>query len=142
MTTSNQNAQGPFTQNVTIRVKFLKYDHTGLEITNFPTITVGPFTTPAGQNTTTVTQASVQSASAVPDTGKISINMTLHFRHSLPGAGDSDLPIIISTDNPGGSRVNQGTRHLKLVGTGTFREGFLGNSTCTLVIDGSLAALP
>src|SRR6266581_7209245 len=64
MTTSNNNAPGPFVQNVTIKVKFLKYDHTKLEITTFPTITVGPFSTPVGQNTTTVTLASVQSASA------------------------------------------------------------------------------
>src|SRR6266581_8392292 len=64
MTTSNNNAPGPFVQNVTISVKFLKYDHTKLEITNFPTITVGPFAIPAlhTTNTTTVTLTSVQSA--------------------------------------------------------------------------------
>ena len=142
MTTSNTNAPGPFVQNVTIGLKFLKYDHTKLEITNFPTITAGPFATPVGQNTTTVTLASVQSNSVTPGNGKITITMTLHFTHSLTGAGASDLPITISTDNTGGSRVNTGTRHVTLAGTGTFVGGFLGNSTCTLIIDGTLSALP
>jgi hypothetical protein len=72
----------------------------------------------------------------------MSINMTLHFKHSLPVAGDSDLPITVSTDNSGGSRVNAGTRHVTLAGTGTFVGGFLGGSTGTLIIDGSLSALP
>jgi hypothetical protein len=146
MTTSNTNAPGPFVSAVTIGVKFLKYDHTKLEITNFPTITVGPFPIKIGQttltNTTTITLTNVQTATANPSTGKMSITMTLHFKHSLPAAGDSDLPITVSTDNSGGSRIGAGTRHVKLAGTGTFSGGFLGGSTGTLLIDGTLSALP
>jgi hypothetical protein len=142
MTTTNHNAPGPFVQRVTIGMTFLKYDHTKVDLTSFPTITTAPFTTPVGSNTTTVTLLSVQSTSVNPTTGKVSVTMTMHFRHSLAGAGDSDLPITISTENTGGSHINTGTRALTLAGTGTFLGGFLGGSNCTLTISGSLSALP
>ena len=141
MTTNNANAPGPFVRPMTIGLKFLKYDHAKLEITNFPTITVGPFTTPVGKNTTTVTLNSVQSTSVTPSSGKLSITMTLHFKQTLPDPG-SDLPITVSTDNSGGSRINAGTRQMKLTGQGTFSGGFLGGSTCSLAIDGTLSASP
>jgi hypothetical protein len=142
MTTNNNNAPGPFVENVTIGLNFKKYDHTKLEITNFPAITTSAFHTPLGQNTTTVTLKSVQAASANPTTGQLSITMTLHFKQSIPAAGDSDLALTVSTDNAGGSRINQGTRHVKLAGTGTFSGGFLDGSKGTLVIDGTLSQLP
>lgn len=142
MTTTNQNAAGPFVLAVTIDIKFLKYDHKKLEITNFPSIATAPFSTPFGSNTTTITLLSVESATANPSTGKLTLAMTLHFKHSLQAAGGSDLPITVSTDNSGGSRINQGTRHVTLTGTGTFTGGFLGGSKGTLVIDGTLSDLP
>ena len=142
MTTSNQNAAGPFVQNLQLALTFLKFDHTTLEVNNFPAITAGPFNTPVGPNTTTVSLRQVQSTSVNPNTGEIRITLQLSFVHSLQAAGNSDLTIQLSTENTGGSRINRNNRRVTIAGTGTFEGGFLNGNTCTLVISGTLSALP
>jgi len=148
MTTSNTSVAGPFVRTLTLGLTFLKYDHTTLAVTNFPAIRVGPITTRLGVNTTRVTMTEVQATSVNPGNGTMSITLTLHFRNSLSGLGNSDLPITLSTENAGGSRINRNNRQVTLAGTGTFSGGFLGGngvltpSTCTLTISGTLSALP
>ena len=148
MTTTNTSAPGPFVRTVTLGLTFLKFDHTTLAITNFPAIVVGPFSTSLGTNTTTVRFVNVQATIVNPNTGKMSITLLLHFTNSLPAAGASDLPITLSTENTGGSRINHNNRQVTLAGTGTFSGGFLGGSgilppsTCSLAISGTLSALP
>jgi hypothetical protein len=84
----------------------------------------------------------VRSTSVNPNTGEMSVTIQLSFVHSLQAAGNSDVTIQLSTDNTGGSRINRNNRQVTLAGTGTFDGGFLGGSTCTLVISGTLSALP
>ena len=148
MTTNNvvPQAQGPFHLNFTLGLTFLKYDHTKANINNFPTLPFGPFPVGTGSppptNTTTVTLQSVDSVTVNPQTGVLRASITLKFAESQPLAGDSSLPIVLSTDTTGGSRIDVATRHLTLAGSGTFQHGFFGGNTGNLVIDGTLSTLP
>jgi hypothetical protein len=141
MTTTNSNARGPFNRSITIGLKFLKFDHRTVGVSSFPSMSV-TFNTPAGSNTTTISLTSVGSTTVNPTNGRMTISLTLHFAQSLMNHQDSDLFIELSTENPAGSRINRSNRQVTLAGTGTFRDGFLDGSDCTLVISGTLSALP
>lgn len=148
MTTNNivPQAKGPFNLSFTLGLTFLKFDHTSANISNFPTLTFGPFPVGTGThpqtNTTTVTLQSADPAIVNPQTGMMRVSITLKFAESQPLGGVSTLPIILSTDASGGSRIDAATKHLTLAGSGTFKDGFFGGNTGTLVIDGTLSALP
>ncbi len=142
LSTTNPFAPGPFPGATTIQMKFLKFDHTRLEIAAFGTIRSAPFSTPLGMNATTVTLLSTVATAAQPSTGMVSATVTLHFAQSVAGASPSDLPITLSTEGPGGSRINPATRAMTLTGTGTFAGGFLVGSMGAVTITGTLSALP
>jgi hypothetical protein len=141
MTTNNSNLPGPFVQGVSISAYYPHWLHDRLDITSFPKITVGPFSTPVGSNTTTVTQISNGGGPLVKSTGEVQITVTLHFDHSLIVAGDSDMTITLSTENPGGSRL-AANGAVTLVGTSKFDGGYLGGNTCKLIIKGTLTPNP
>jgi len=141
LTTTNSNAPGPYNRSTTIGLKFLKFEHKTVEVSSFPSISV-TFNTPAGSNTTTISLVSVGSTSVNPTNGRMTISLTLRFAQSLMDGQDSDLFIELSTENSGGSRINRSNRQVTLAGTGTFDGGFLNDSDCTLVISGTLSALP
>jgi hypothetical protein len=145
MTTSNTNAPGPYHTDWLIgkRIKgvFPHWCHNSLRIIYFPTIVVGPYSTPVGDNTTTVTFVNESHSTVDPSTGKVELSVKLHFHHSLAVAADSDLAITISTDAPGGTR-RQSDGSITLVGDATFQGGYLGGDTCHLVIAGTLKPGP
>lgn len=141
MTTNNSNVKGPFVQSVNIGGYYPHWLHDRLNITSFPAIKVGPFSTPIGNNTTTVTLVGGGGGPVVKPTGEVEITVTLHFHHSLALATDSDLTITLSTESAGGSRLKSNGA-ITLVGTSTFQGGYLGGSSCKLVITGTLAPLP
>jgi hypothetical protein len=145
MTTSNSNAPGPYQADLThrkiIKGVFPHWCHNSLRISFFPTIVVGPYSTPVGDNTTTVTLVSEPSSTVDPSNGRVDITVKLHFHHSLAVAADSDLVITISTDKPGGER-RQSNGAITLVGDAAFQGGYLGDNTCHLIIGGKLIPGP
>lgn len=141
MTTSNPDAPGPFVQKISIGMTYLAWLHDQFAINNFPAIKVGPFDTPIGSNTTTVTLVNSGCGAADPKTGKLSVTLNLHFHESLKLAADSDLTITVSTENAGGSRLNSAGK-ITLVGDGTFNGGHLNADSCHLVVKGTLLPLP
>jgi hypothetical protein len=142
MTTNNPKVAGPFVQKVTINVVYLAWLHDQIRISNFPPISVGPFSTPIGDNTTTVTLVGAGGGGmANPTTGMIEVTLKLHFHHSLALAADSELVITLSTEAAGGSRLNS-KGAITLVGTSNFQGGYLGGDSCRLVIKGTLLPLP
>ncbi len=141
MTTNNSNVKGPFVEKISIGMIYLAFLHDQFVINSFPAITVGPFDTPAGSNTTTVSLVKADCGAADPKTGKLTVTLSLHFHESLLLAKDSDLTITISTENAGGSRLNSGGS-VTLVGDGTFSGGYLDGNTTHLVVKGTLLPLP
>ncbi len=136
MTTSNSNAKGPFKENVTASITFLKYDRKHLNI-YLSTITVGPFDVPGGTNTTTVKGEG--SGEVNLKTGAMTVTLGLHFHQSSDFAGDSDLTITLSTSS--GSPLSA-TGVVTVNGSGKFKDGYLGDDTCTLTIKGTISPHP
>ena len=141
MTTTNPNAPGPFVQDLSLGVRFTDCRSVA-QIVSFPAITVGPFDTPVGSNTTTVTLAEGGSGVFDPASGRLDIRVTLHFSHSIgpPLAGPSDVTLDLSTSGRGGEAIRMGRG--ALTGTGRFRGGFLDGSTCNVTVRGILSPSP
>jgi hypothetical protein len=141
ITTTNASAPGPFTASVNLGVIF-NAARTFVGITSFPPIATTPFPTPVGDNVTTVTRSGGGSGSYAA--GTIVLPLALHFDQSidLPFLEeDSNLAVVLSTAGPGGSPVD-GNGSVKLLGTGVFNGGFLGGSTGTITIVGTISPVP
>ena len=145
MTTSNSNARGPFTAKLlndkALKGVFPHWCHNSFGITKFLPIVVGPYSTPAGDNTTTVTLVNESSSTVDPSTGKVEMTLKLLFHHSLAVAGDSDLEITVSTEAAGGLR-RRSNGSIALTGKATFQGGYLGGDSCHLFIGGTLKPAP
>jgi hypothetical protein len=142
LTTTNSNAPGPFQQSVVIGLLFQKWDHTKFLITNFPPITVGPFDTPAGDNTTTVSLVGAAGGTYDPVSDNMAATVNLHFHHSLALAGDSDITINLATWGGAGTSPLDAGGNVALSGFGTFVDGFLGSDQATLTLTGLISPHP
>ena len=136
MTTTNENARGPFTSDIRLSLSFENCRAT-LRITDFPPLSV-TFDTPVGRNTTTVTMPSGGTGAFAA--GSIDIPVSLRFANSIPAAGTSVADMTLSTAGSGGSALRDGS--VTLVGSGRFRSGFLNGSTCSLSVTGTIAPAP
>ena len=142
LTTSNSRARGPFTVPLTAGL-FFDDSRTIVSVTSFPPITVK-----TGDGPVIVSRTGGANGSFTKSTGAMTLPVELHF--DLPDdtpipIGDSDLPISLGTGSVGGlngARLDRTTGRIRLVGAGTFDEGFLDNEQATLVVDGELADLP
>lgn len=140
LTTSNDHAHGPFTNNgVSIDLLFRKFFHETFDVTFFKPIVPPPFPTPVGQNTTTITMKSAKGT--FDNSGKVVLDITLHFDHSLVLAGDSDITFRLSTESAQGKRMDAAGK-LTLAGTAEFDGGFLDGDSATLVVFGSITPHP
>lgn len=136
MTTTNDNARGPFTSDLRLSLSFEDCRAT-LRITEFPSISVS-FPTPIGDNTTTVTMPSGGTGSSAA--GRIDIPVSLRFANTIAAGGTSVADMTLTTASPGGSPLRDGS--VTLVGSGRFRGGFLNGSTCSLTVSGTIAPAP
>lgn len=143
LTTTDSSAKGPFTQNVSIGLLFHEFDHTIFDVTSFPAIVVGPFSTPVGNNTTTISLTGSVQGTFNPTSGSLSMKLPLHFHESLLVLSDSNLTITLSTEtlHPAGSRLNA-AGHLTLTGSAIFQSGVLGGDVATLTVAGTIAPRP
>lgn len=150
MTTSNGNAPGPFTRDISITVAFTNCRRT-VQITNPVPIVTDPFTiqTPGGarQNITTVTKTGGGNGIFEAGIGRLEITpITLHFEHSLSQklgifAAPSDLTVNLTTQGAG-SKKDAASGEITLVGSGQFSGGFLGGSTGNITVTGSFSPHP
>lgn len=136
MTTTNDNARGPFTSDLRLSLSFEDCRAT-LRITEFPPISV-TFPTPIGDNTTTVTMPSGGTGTFA--TGRIDIPVSLRFGNTIAAGGTSVADMTLSTGSSGGSPLRDGS--VTLVGSGRFRGGFLNGSTCNLIVSGTITPAP
>jgi hypothetical protein len=135
LTTSNSNAKGPFNQSVNIGLRFSVRDHKDVSITSFPKISV-KYDTPIGQVTTTVTMNS-GSGTFNKSTNKITLNLSLAFKHSTAFAGDSTLAIKLNTDS-----ALDAAGKITVSGSSKFKDGYLDGDTCTLSVKGTISPRP
>ncbi|MDD1752906.1 MAG: hypothetical protein LUQ38_07450 [Methanotrichaceae archaeon] len=134
---------GTFFQDVTLGLSFEPGRH-NIVITSFPEIVVGPFSTPLGDNVTTISKIS-GGGSFNKDKGEFRVTLVLNFDHSIHVPfyeEDSTIALFLTTDAIGGAPLDRATNQLTLVGEGTFQGGVLGGSTAALTISGTLADLP
>ncbi len=140
--TSNENAKGPFTQDITIGLWFGEWfpgwDHREVKITSFPSISVTYDThSPAGTVTTTVSYIGSNGGVFDLNTNTIGINLSLFFHHSTSLAGDSRLDIALLTTSPltAGGKITLG-------GVSHFKEGYLNDDTCWITVSGTISPHP
>jgi hypothetical protein len=120
-------------------------------VTSFPAIVVGPFPTPLGNNTTTITMTGGGTGSFDPATGALALPITLKFDHSLFFAGDSDASCTLTTgasSSPAGAFTGTGAPLVRpsgaitLVCGFTFAGGFLGGDDGFLTVTGTITPVP
>jgi hypothetical protein len=136
MTTTNDNARGPFTSDLRLSLSFEDCRAT-LRITEFPEISV-TFGTPLGDNTTRITMPSGGTGAFAA--GRIDIPVTLRFGNTIAAGGTSFADMTLTTASAGGSPLRGGS--VTLVGSGRFRGGFLNGSTASLTVSGTIAPAP
>ena len=140
ITTTNASAPGPFSTSISL-VLIFDSARTFLGITSFPPIATAPFQTPVGTNVTTVSRAGGGQGSYAA--GAIVLPLALHFDQSLDlpfFEEDSDLALVLTTNPPGSAVDAAGS--VTLVGSGPFTGGFLGGSTGTVTIAGTISPAP
>ena len=137
MWTDNSHAHGPFKENVTIGLRFGDWDHSSIEITEFPTISVTYDThSPVGTVTTTVTFIG-GSGRYDPRSHDISVTLDLYFHHSTSLAGDSRLHVSLGSDAPLSS-----SGAIDLTGGAPFKGGYLDGNECSLEVKGKISPQP
>ena len=141
---------GPFTAPLALTPTF-SADRSTVELGPFPSITVGPFATPIGMNTITVTQTRGGSGTFDKSAGTLTMPITLNFDHSLAVVGDSTVAFNLTTGSsaspsgvfrPTGVPLNRTTGVIVLVAGSRFRGGFLNGTDCSVTITGTLSPLP
>jgi hypothetical protein len=111
-----------------------------------------PITTPEYQARlgplTVTNETKVHLKSAEPgrfgEDGHVSVAVVLHFDHLFDAPfyeEDSDLPLLLRSDAPGGAPLD-GEGRLALVGEGTFVGGALHRKACRLTYEGRVSPLP
>jgi hypothetical protein len=153
-TTADTRFPGPFPAPLTLTATFSR-NRKAVKLGPFPAITVGPFSTPLGMNTITVTQrpqpAGGGSGVFVPASGALTMPIALHFHHSISLAGDSDVAFGLTTGNatsptgifsPTGTVRDPLTGMIILVGASAFTGGFLGGTDCSITVAGTFSPIP
>jgi hypothetical protein len=135
--TDNSNAPGPYTQDVTIGLRFGDWDHSAIDITSFPTISVTYNThSPLGDVTTTVELIS-GSGRYDPQSHGISVTLDLYFQHSTSVAGPSRLHVSLGSDAP-----LSASGAIDLTGGAPFKGGYLDQNECSLEVKGKISPQP
>jgi len=141
---------GPFFQALTLSPVF-SADRKSVDMGAFPPISVGPISTPVGNDTITITKKAGGSGSFAMGSGAMQVPITLHFKQSLLLAGDSDLPLVLTTGTAtspggaftlGGTPLNPTTGVVTLVGASAFQGGFLNKIDCSVSITGTVLPSP
>jgi len=144
--------RGPFVQELTLRATF-SADCRRVSLDSDLRIVVGPFDTPIGANTITITLIGGGTGSFDLPSGHMQIPITPHLDHSLRDifVSDSDVDFALTTGTASspsvvftvtGSPLNRSTGIIILVGASRFRGGFLAGIDCSLILAGTLIPVP
>jgi len=133
-------------QHLHIGVRF-SADHRHISVITFPSFTTQAFNTPFGKNKTTVSLAAGGSGSFDPSTGRVSLQVTLHFDQSLDVPliqEDTDVALTLTTDGSKPLAQGQFFAETELSGAGPLRvpQGVspLAGMTCNVSVAGYFVA--
>ncbi len=137
MRTNNEHAKGPFTQNVTIGLRFSAWNNAHIAVTDFPGVSVTYDThSPVGEVTTTVSMTT-GSGTFDEKTRFVTFQLELYFEHSTSLAGPSSLNITLT-----GSKPMTSDGGIDVSGDSTFKGGYLGGNTCSIEVSGTISPHP
>ena len=133
-------------QTLQIGVRFSP-DHRHLTVVELPSFTTKAFDTPFGKNTTTVSLASGGRGSFDPKTGRVQLQVTLHFDQSLDVPliqEDTDVSLTLTTDGKRQLTQGQYFAETELAGAGALvvKEGMspLHGMSCKVSVAGYFVA--
>jgi hypothetical protein len=141
---------GPFFQNVDIPLVFSS-DRRSVSMTSLELAPVGPFQTPIGPNTISITKTSGGVGAFSLGAGEIFVPVTLRFDHSIALIGGSSLSPNMTTGatssstatfNSTGSNLSPLDGSVVLVGAAKFVGGFLGGTNCLVTLSGTVTPSP
>lgn len=150
--TSYQRAPGPFVDPVTLDLWF-GCPRNSVQIVTFPAIVTQPYDTGTifGTNFTTITMIAGGGGVFNSSSGEMAIPIKLSFDQSIDiplVIEDSTVDFLLSTGlvaspvgDVSGSSLDPAGR-ITLVGASQFKDGILGGSYCTLVIEGIISPHP
>lgn len=137
MRTDNSHAKGPFKQDITIGLRFGAWDHSYIEITDFPSISVTYDTHSVVGTVTTTVSLTSGSGRYDPKTHSVSINLDLYFEHSTSLAGPSSLKIELTGNKP---LASDGS--IDVFGGAKFQGGYLGGNEASIDVSGKISPHP
>ena len=147
LTTDRKDFEGPYQRALTFDLNF-DAARTAVSVANLSNIVVGPFPTPVGPDTITVSKSSGGDGTFDPTTGALKTEITFLFHHSIAFAGDSTLPLKLTTGKvlgkfgQTGKAVDKVTGAVRLVASSAFVDGYLGDVEAGIDIVGTIAPVP
>lgn len=142
---------GSFSDTTSINILF-PCPRTSVFIRNFPPITTKDYPVGLVENNTTVSMISTGRGLYDSNTGSISIPVSLFFdqRIDLPFIDEDSIVDLTFTTGLVQSPISGNLTgmpmdrngNIRLVGTGTFRRGWLNGSNCDIILIGSVLPVP
>ena len=149
--TTNDSAPGPHNvDDLDLELRFSR-NRCHVTVTRFPSISImTDRIRGVGRIRVTITRTGGGTGSFHPVSGRMNIAITLHFHYDTPLVADDDANFSLSTDGSitrnnaallTGSPLDA-DGNIRFVGSGKFRNGFLGGSNGTLVIRATMSPRP
>ena len=131
-------------------IELFSDDRRTVTIVNFPPLFSMQFDLPFpfGHDDVTVTLVGGGTGAFDPESGSMSVPVTLNFHHSNSAFSDSTLELILTTGaSAHGKYSDQGTAmqsngSMTLVGDGAFQGGVINGDAASLVINGTMSPHP
>jgi len=148
--TTDSEARGPFEVDFDIDIRFTR-NRCGVTITRFPSIKLKTDNIPGlGRVSVTVSKTGGGTGTFHPISGAMNIPITLHFHYGTILVGDDDVTFNLTTGSAPsgdgdrmaiGSPLNADNR-ITLVGSATFRNGYLDGKLGGLLIRATISPNP
>ncbi len=148
--TTDSEARGPFDVDFDVDLRFSR-NRCGMTVTRFPTIRLKTKSIPGlGKVDVTVTKTGGGTGRYHPISGAMTLQVTLHFHYDTVFVSDDDVTFNLTTGSVpsgDGDRMASGSplgadNAITLVGSATFRNGYLAGKLGGLLIKASLSAHP
>lgn len=148
--TTDSEARGPFEVDFDVDIRFTR-NRCGVTITRFPSIKLKTDDIPGlGKVSVTVSRTGGGTGSFHPVSGAMNIPITLHFHYGTILVSDDDVTFTLTTGSvPSGDGERAATGsplsaddRITLVGSATFRNGYLDGKLGGLLIRATISPHP
>jgi hypothetical protein len=146
--TTDSEARGPFEVDFDVDIRFTR-NRCGVTVTRFPSIKLKTDNIPGlGRVAVTVTKTGGGTGTFHPVSGNMNIQIKLHFHYDTVLVGDDDATFNLTTGTvptdvgeATGSPLNADNK-ITLVGTATFRNGYLDGKLGGLLVRAIISPRP